>query len=192
MTADQRRATPAARPQLILIPVLVGAAVSTVLGVYGGIHEPTGRPITTFGFSGLLNMKAWLTTFATLLALFQLGSALRMFGRFGHGPAPAWLPTAHRLSGTLAIILTVPVAFHCLWSLGYQTGYGAIDARVITHSVAGTAFYGALVAKLLTLRMRRLPGWALPTFGGLTFTLLVVIWLSSSLWFFRNFGFPQF
>ena len=192
MTAERRHATRSVRPQLVLIPLLAGAAVSTALGVYGGLHEPTGRAITTLGFSGLINMKAWLTTFATLLALFQLGSALRMFGRIGHGPAPAWVPTAHRLSGTLAIILTLPVAFHCLWSLGYQTGYGAIDTRVITHSIAGTAFYGALVAKLLTLRIRRLPGWALPVFAGLTFALLVVIWLSSSLWFFRNFGFPEF
>ena len=62
----------------------------------------------------------------------------------------------------------------------------------MVHSLAGTAFYGALVAKLLSLRIRRLPGWALPMFAGLTLARLVLIWLTSSLRFFRNFGFPQF
>jgi hypothetical protein len=45
---------------------------------------------------------------------------------------------------------------------------------------------------MLTLRMRGLPGWALPLFGGLTFTAIVAIWFTSSLWFFQNVGFPQF
>jgi Family of unknown function (DUF6529) len=38
----------------------------------------------------------------------------------------------------------------------------------------------------------RLPGWALPVLGGLVFTLVVGLWLSSALWFFRNVGFPNF
>jgi hypothetical protein len=33
---------------------------------------------------------------------------------------PAWLGTAHRLTGTLAFLLTLPVAYHCLWALGFQ------------------------------------------------------------------------
>jgi hypothetical protein len=53
----------------------------------------------------------------------------------------------------------------------------------------GCTFYGAFVAKMLTLRMRRLPGWALPVLGGLVFTTLVATWLTSALWYFGTVGF---
>lgn len=170
-----------------LVPLLVGSAVALALGAYSGLHEPTGGTITTFGFSSMLTMKVWLTTGAFLLGLFQLATALRMYGRIGSGPAPGWLGTAHRVSGLLAVLLTLPVAFHCLWALGFSS----FDTRTLVHSALGCVFYGALVAKLLSLRMRHLPAWAVPLFGGLTFTLLVALWLSSSLWFFTNVGFPD-
>jgi hypothetical protein len=41
---------------------------------------------------------------------------------------------------------------------------------------------------MLLLRWDRLPGWLLPVVGGLVFTVLTVIWLTSALWFFRNIG----
>jgi uncharacterized protein DUF6529 len=37
-----------------------------------------------------------------------------------------------------------------------------------------------------------LPGIALPIVGGAVFSSLVAIWLTSALWFFDNFGFPEF
>jgi hypothetical protein len=172
----------------ILVPLVAGAAVAVALGAYGSQHTPTGRAITTFGFSGLLNAKAWLTTGAAALALFQLGSALRLYGRLGSGPAPSWVSSAHRVSGALAVALTVPVAYHCLWALGFST----FDARTLVHSLLGCVFYGAFVAKMLTLRLAGLPGWALPVFGGLVFASLMGLWLSASLWFFRTVGFPAF
>jgi hypothetical protein len=177
--------SPAAR---VLVPLLVGAAVSLTLGIYAGIHDPSGRAITTFGFSGVLNMKAWLTTVVAALALVQLASALRIFGKLGSGPAPHWVNVLHRTSGTVAVIVSAPVAFHCLWSLGFST----FDTRTTVHSLLGCTFYGAFVAKLLALKMSRLPGWALPVLGGLVFTAIVGLWLSSALWFFRNVGFPNF
>jgi hypothetical protein len=33
-----------------------------------------------------------------------------------------------------------------------------------------------------------MPGWALPVVGASLFTVLVLIWLTSSLWFFRTIG----
>jgi hypothetical protein len=54
----------------------------------------------------------------------------------------------------------------------------------VLHSIAGCAFYGAYTAKMLGLRVRGLPGWTLPALGGLVFTALVVLWLTSALWFF--------
>jgi heme/copper-type cytochrome/quinol oxidase subunit 4 len=172
----------------MLVVLLVGAAVSLTLGVYGHTHHPSGRAVTTFGFSGVLNMKAWLTTVVAALALVQLASALRIFGHLGSGPTPHWVNVLHRSSGTVAVVVSAPVAFHCLWALGFST----FDTRTLVHSLLGCAFYGAFVAKLLALKTSRLPGWALPVLGGLVFTVIVGLWLTSSLWFFRNVGFPNF
>lgn len=172
----------------MLVPLLAGCAVSLSLGVYAAAHQPSGEAISTFGFSGLINMKVWLTTAAAAIALVQPVTALRIYERIGSGPAPRWVAVLHRSAGTVAVVLTAPVAFHCLWSLGFST----FDTRTVTHSLLGCAFYGAFVAKLLSLKMRRLPGWSLPLFGGLTFAVLAGIWLSSSLWFFRTVGFPEF
>ena len=41
---------------------------------------------------------------------------------------------------------------------------------------------------MLILPKRGLPGWALPLFGGLVFTALIGLWLTSALWFFSTFG----
>ena len=41
------------------------------------------------------------------------------------------------------------------------------------------------------MRRKGMPGWALPVLGGATFTALVVLWSTSSLWFFQNVGFPE-
>ena len=60
------------------------------------------------------------------------------------------------------------------------------------HSVAGCIFYGAFASKVLAVRTKRLPNWVLPVVGGVTFTLLVVLWATSSLWFFQNREFPSF
>ena len=41
----------------------------------------------------------------------------------------------------------------------------------------------------LTLRSRRLPGWALPVIGGTLVAGLVIIWMTSALWFFNTVDF---
>ena len=171
-------------------PALIGAAVAVALGAYGKAHDPTGSSILGDGlfFSATLNMKAWLATAVVGLALVQVVSALRIYGRFGTGRPAAWVTTLHRASGITAFLLSLPVVYHCLWALGFQDA----DTRVLAHSLAGCFFYGAFTAKMLTLRIDPVPGWAIPVLGGLVFTALVVIWLTSSLWFFDNFGFPQF
>ena len=85
------------------------------------------------------------------------------------------------------MLFSVPVAFHCLWSLGF----GTYDARVFAHSLFGCVFYGVFVTKMLILRSRRTPSGALPWFGGVLFTVMVVVWLSSAMWFFAN-GSPDY
>ena len=54
------------------------------------------------------------------------------------------------------------------------------------HSVLGCLFYGAFATKVIVVRSRRMPGWALPVMGGVLFVILVLIWWTSSLWFLRN------
>ena len=171
----------------LLIAAGVGGAVAIALGTYGRVHSPTGEAIVTFGFPAVLPMKAWVTTGAATLGLAQLATALWMWGRLPFaGAAPSGLGATHRWLGTAAFVLTLPVAYHCLWSLGFQS----TSTRVLLHSVLGCLFYGAFVTKMLVLRSERLPGWALPAAGGLLVTTLSLIWTTSSLWFFTEIGFP--
>jgi hypothetical protein len=171
----------------LLIAATIGAAVSVSLGVYARVHQPTGEQIAHFGFSSPLSMKAWLGTGVVVLALTQAGTAAWMWGRLpGLGRAPGWAPHLHRWTGTAAFLLSLPVAYHCLWSIGYQD----TDARVIAHGVLGCAFFGALTTKLLALRIRNLPGWTLPVLGGGLVVILVAIWTTSSLWYFTTVDFP--
>lgn len=171
----------------LLVVAGVGAAVSVALGVYGRVHTPTLHGLFALGFPAVLPMKAWFATFAATLALAQFGSALWMYGRLpGVGPAPSWISLAHRWTGTIAFLCTLPVAFHCLWSMGFKD----TDSRVLAHSLLGCAFYGAFTTKMLALRSRRVPASTLPVVGGLLFTILIALWFTSSLWFFRTTGFP--
>jgi hypothetical protein len=171
----------------VALLLLVVCLVALALGVYARLHTPAGRPIFTLFFSGMLPMKAWLTTAAAVLLLTQLATALWMWGRLPFaGAAPSWAPVAHRWIGTAAFTVTVPVAVHCMWALGF----GMHSPRVVAHSVAGCLFYGAYAAKMLALRMRGLPAWTLPVLGGAVLTSLVVIWLSAALWFFTRSGIP--
>jgi hypothetical protein len=179
---------PAARTALVA-SLLAGALVAVALGAYAGVHDPAGRPLTTLGFSGMLQMKAWLATAAVVLLAVQLLTALWMWGRLPvRGPVPAWAAPLHRTSGAVAFALTVPVGLHCLWALGL----GAAQPRVVVHSAAGCLFYGAYAAKMLGLRLPGLPSWGLPVLGGAVLATLAVAWATSALWFFSRSGLPLF
>jgi len=80
-----------------------------------------------------------------------------------------------------------PIAYHCAFAYGVQTN---IDARVAVHSLAGCFFYGAVAAKLIVVRSRRLPGWALPLAGGTLVALVAVLWYTSALWYFDDYSLP--
>ena len=170
----------------LLIIGLVGAAVALTLGIYANAHTPSSDLTITLGFANTITMKVWLTTIALGFAVVQLFSALWMYGRLPLGAAPSWLGSAHRISGRLAFLLTLPVAYHCLYQLGFQHS----SARVLLHSTLGCLFYGAFAAKVLVVRSRGLPASVLPLIGGLVFLLLVYVWLLSGLWYIAQFGFP--
>lgn len=186
-TPQPSRATTAS----LLIILLVGSLVSLLFGVYASVHDPTGETIGALFFSGTINLKVWFTTIAFVFAILQVLTALRLYNKIKIPRTfPKWLGDAHRLFGTLAFIFTLPVAFHCLWSFGFESN--SSQTRRYVHSLAGCLFYGAFAAKVLSVRTKRLPNWVLPVIGGITFMLLVVLWTTSSLFFFQHREFPGF
>ena len=168
-----------------VVAALVGALVSVVLGVYGADHTPSGRTLATFGFADLITMKVWLASVVGVLALAQLVTALWMYGRLGLS-TPRHLGTVHRVTGAAAVLVSLPVAYQCLWSLGFES----TSPRVLVHSILGCLVYGALVTKVIALHTSGKPGWLLPVAGGLLFTTLVLVILTSAVWYFATFGMP--
>lgn len=161
--------------------LLAGGAVALAAGVYGRLHEPTSRAINLAGFSSPGAAKSWLATAVIVLVGVQVFTAAGMWGQLG---APRWAGPVHRWSGRLALLAMLPVAVHCLYALGLQTG----DFRVLVHSLAGCFVLGAIVTKLIVLPRHDLPALTLPLLGGLVALLLTAVWLTSAVWFFTTFG----
>lgn len=172
----------------LAIAALVGGLVAVSAGVYAKAHTPTYRPIIDFGFPSVIAMKAWFTTVAFALGLAQVVSALAMWGKLPGGKASASPRAAavHRWTGTAAFIATLPVAYHCLWSLGFSTQ----EPRQVLHGLLGCLFYGVFATKMLSLRIHGVSPRLVPVLGGVLVTVLTALWLSSSVWFFLNLGFP--
>ena len=170
----------------VLLPLLAGAAVSIALGVYGNVHDPAGKGAIDLAFIRTVVLKVYLASAAALIGLFQLATALRLYGKISWPRVvPPWLGILHRITGTVAFILVVIVAYHCLWALGFQRS----EPRLLFHSILGCFFFGAFTAKVIVVQSTGLPGWWLPVAGGSLFTALVLLWLSSAGWFFVTFGF---
>ena len=184
--ADSPASEPSSGARLLLAGG-IGAAIALSLGIYGNQHAPATDLAITLGFHDTITMKVWLASVALLFAFVQVGSALWMYGRLPVRDAPEWIGSLHRISGRLAFLLSLPVAYHCLYQLAFQDS----TTRVLVHSLLGCAFYGAFAAKVVIVRSHTLPGWALPVAGGLVFTILVSVWLTSGLWFISENGFPS-
>jgi hypothetical protein len=185
-----------AAPKSMAIPLTAfaaGAVVALLVGVFGKAHNPTLNGTTTLGFDTVIDMKVVVTTVIGVLVLLQLIGALWMYGKLGI-KAPAWVGPAHRASGTIALLLSVFVAYHCLWALGLETGTLAdgakVPTRTVMHGVLGCAVFGAVVVKVVAVRSRRAPGWFLPLAGGLLFALLVFVILTSAVWYIGKEGWP--
>jgi hypothetical protein len=170
-----------------------GAVVAILVGVFGKVHAPTLDGTTTLGYTTVLAMKTVVASGIAVLAGVQLVLALWMYGRFGRR-APSWVGPAHRANGTLVLLLAVFVAYHCLWSLGLESGTlpdgQKVSTRTVVHGVIGCTVVGAAVVKLVAVRSRRAPGWFLPVAGGLLFTLLVAAVLTSAAWYVGTKGWP--
>jgi uncharacterized membrane protein len=151
--------------------------------------ESTYTDLVTSVFSTPIAFKAWFATAAAFLAIVQVLTGARIFGKLtGIVPVPRpRVNRIHRWTGRLAILCTLPVAFHCIFILGFQTS----DARVFAHSLIGTFIYGVFVAKVWYVRDRDHPRWVVPIVGATLFTVLMALWSTSSLWYFTQvrFGF---
>ena len=142
----------------------------------------------TLGFADTITMKVWLSSVAVLFALLQVFTALWMYGKLPISSRPSWLGDAHRISGRLAFLISLPVAYHCLYQLAFQD----TTTRVLAHSLLGCLFYGAFATKVTIIHMPR-PGRAsgCRSLGGIVFTLLVATWVTSGLWFITTSGIPS-
>jgi hypothetical protein len=171
-----------------LSPYLLGVVVGGAVAVLGAVHEPD----YSFGLLGrtytdATRLKAWIASVVAGLAVVQLVLALWVYGRLpGLGAAPRWARLTHRVEGALLVVLTLPVAVHCLVAYGFQTG----SPRVLVHSVAGCAFYGLFAGKVCLVHDRRQPGWALPLVGGLLVVTVGLLWYSAALWVFNDYRVP--
>jgi len=165
------------RPAALAVPLALGALTALALGIYSSVNEPTGRDFVLTGFDSTASWKSALASVTVFLFVIQMTLGLRITGRFGpRRPPPPWAADAHRLIGTVAFGISIPVVFHCLWALGYQSG----NSRVVVHSLFGFFAYGLYVAKILTVRSDRPPERALPVIGSLLgFTMLAAWWTSA-------------
>jgi hypothetical protein len=166
----------------LLVPLLAGLVVAETLGIIARqlVISPDSYPGGYFRlfFTDTLHLKAWFATAALGFGCLQLLTAAWIFRKLPWRPPR--VNVIHRWSGRIAFALTIPVAYHCVFKLGFQT----YDTRVVEHGFLGVGFYGAFTTKILVVRMHRFPGWALALAGALVFGGLLGAWYTSALWFF--------
>jgi plastocyanin len=183
--------SPARAPRVkAVLPLLVAAAVTAGIYVWAKSISPD-YSTSLFGQSAAdtLPLKSWLATAVLALAVLQLYTALWLYGRLHRSRAkPRRLGRIHRLTGAAAILVSLPVAYHCLFAYGFRD----FDTRMLVHSLAGCFFYGALAAKIVVVRTRGRATWAIPLAGGTLLTLVVVLWYSTAAWYFNDSSVPLF
>jgi hypothetical protein len=174
----------APRRAALVLPFFMFALIALAVGLLASRtrRSPYQVPFFHLFFSDTLHMKAWLSSAALLLGVSQLLTASRIYGLFHFPPAGDFYGPVHRWLGRAAILLTLPAAYHCIFMLGF----GTEGSRVFIHSILGSCLYGAFFAKVWIVRTRGFPGYALPIAGGVVFSILLGIWLTSALWLFRQ------
>ncbi|WP_432186708.1 DUF6529 family protein [Streptomyces sp. Tue6028] len=163
---------------------LVPVAVAVAVYVFGRTHTPDyTRGLFGQHGVGVIDLKARLGSALMALAVVQLLLGLWMYRRLpGAGAAPRRVQPTHRLIGLLAFLLSLPIAYQCVIAYGVEFS----SSRVAVHSIAGCLLYGVFVAKVLVVRSRRLPGWALPAAGGALVVVIALLWYTAALWFFAG------
>jgi mono/diheme cytochrome c family protein len=174
-------AAPGPRDARWLAAPLVAFALFSLTAGLLARHQPRSKGYFRLFFSDPVHLKAGFATAAVALACFQLFSAAWIFRKLPW-TRPRWIGRAHRWSGRIALLFTLPVAYHCIFKLGFQTP----DGRVLAHSLFGCAVYGAFAAKVTIVRLHRFPTPVLPIAGGVLFAVLVGVWYTSSVWLYAH------
>ena len=157
-------------------PLAAFALVALTAGLLAA-HDPRSKGYFRLFFEDPIHLKAGFATAVVVLACFQLFTAAWIFRKLPWSK-PAWVNPVHRWSGRLALVLTLPVAYHCIFKLGFQDP----STRVVAHSLFGCAVFGAFASKVTIVRLHNFPRWVLPTAGGLLFAVLVGVWWTSAVW----------
>jgi mono/diheme cytochrome c family protein len=179
--AAQAPAVPGTRSSRWLAAPLLAFALFALSAGLLADHSPRSKGYFRLFFSDPVHLKAGFASAAAALACFQVFSAAWIFRKLPWRK-PAWINRAHRWSGRLAFAFTLPVAYHCIFKLGFQHP----DARVLAHSLLGCAVYGGYAAKVTIVRLHRFPRLVLPLAGGALFAILIGVWYTSALWLYRH------
>ena len=171
----------------VFAPLLAGAGVAVALGVYGQVHDPTGRGLYTVFFIETARLKSWLATAAASGAATQLGIAALLWRRVGRRPSPRLgaKSAAHRRVPARPLIAAGPAGDHSPWGFGFQ----AHSAGTMLHSLAGCAFFGAYAAGAVSADRPGLPGASRLTVlaaGAAVFTTMTAVWWTGARWYFTN------
>jgi cytochrome c553 len=164
----------------VAVPLAAFAVVALTAGLLAH-HSPRSKGYFRLFFSDPIHLKAGFATAAAVLACFQVFTAAWIFRKLPWRK-PAWVNPVHRWSGRLAFVCTLPVAYHCIFKLGFQSP----STRVLAHSLLGCAVYGAFAAKVTIVRLRRFPTPVLPLAGGLLFAFLIGVWYTSAVWLYTR------
>jgi mono/diheme cytochrome c family protein len=185
MRLDWRVDAPAPAPagrsyRWVAAPLLAFAVFALTAGLLAR-HDPRSKGYFRLFFSDPIHLKAGFATAAAALACFQLLTAAWIFRKLPWRK-PGWVNPAHRWSGRLAFLCTLPVAYHCIFKLGFHEP----STRVLVHALLGCAVYGAFAAKVTIVRLRRFPTPVLPIAGGVLFSVLIGVWYTSAIWLYTQ------
>jgi mono/diheme cytochrome c family protein len=174
--AELAAASPQRSYRWLAAPLAAFALVSLTAGLLAD-HDPRSKGYFRLFFEDPIHLKAGFATAVVVLACLQLVTAAWIFRKLPWSK-PAWVNPVHRWSGRLAFVLTLPVAYHCIFKLGFQDP----STRVLAHSLFGCAVYGAFASKVTIVRLHNFPRFVLPVAGGLLFAVLVGVWWTSAVW----------
>ena len=119
-------------------------------------------------------VKVVLASVVLALAVYQLLLAAVAYGwirlPFLSSAPASWV---HRASGDTIVLLTVAVALMCV-------GYYGFDEDGGTHALVGYVLLGAIVVKVVAVRLGGPLGRLLPMIGMSLLVLLAVTWFTSA------------
>ena len=177
---SSRRSIPGSRRHIGLLGA-TGVGVGAIVG--GGILVLAGAAFAATGPAAII--------------AFAVNGVIAILTALSFAEMSATFPESGGAYTFAKKVLSVRAAFGVGWVLWfayivagvlYALGFADYEPRVLAHSVLGCFFYGAFATKMIVVSARQAPWWALPVAGGLVFSALTGLWLTSALWFFGTSG----